>query len=299
MTTDAVTADGRADAPEGGPNAEHRTDYKRLPHTSAAANSERAVVSMVIATYDRLSHLQRCIARVRANVSIAHEIIVVAGETGDGTWDWLAAQSDLTVIREPERQGAARAFDRGFRSAVGTYVMWLNDDSYPLPGAVEAAVRMIERPDLTDLGLVAFYHNFDRSWNRLDTVEHQGEAYSVYNVRGTPYANFGLLRRSLLERLGFLDLRYYFAAWDPDLSLKVQRQAGLKVIGCPEALIFHDELIDERKSADRSALAQDNARLFDKWNLPSKFGYPDPAPAYQAMLRERGIVGAEAPNPTG
>jgi uridylate kinase len=26
--------------------------------------------------------------------------------------------------------------------------MWLNDDSYPLPGAVEAAVRMIERPDL-------------------------------------------------------------------------------------------------------------------------------------------------------
>jgi hypothetical protein len=40
--------------------------------------------------------------------------------------------------------------------------------------------------------------------------------------------NFGLLRRALLERLGYLDERYYFCAWDPDLSLKVQREAGLK-----------------------------------------------------------------------
>ena len=126
---------------------------------SAAANSDRPVVSIVIATYDRLSHLQRCIARMRANVSIAHETIVVAGETGDGTWDWLVAQPDLRLIREPDRQGAARAFDQGFRSAVGTYVMWLNDDSYPLSGAVEAAVRMIERPDLTDHEAVHELHD--------------------------------------------------------------------------------------------------------------------------------------------
>ncbi|MCP4246949.1 MAG: glycosyltransferase family 2 protein [bacterium] len=270
-----------------------------LSPTSPAGASDRQPVSIVIASYDRLAHLQRCITRIRSNVSIAHETIVVAGDTGDGTWDWLGAQPDLRVIREPEREGACRAFDRGFRAAVGTYVMWLNDDSYPLPGAVEAAVRMIEQPDLADVGLVAFYHNFDRPWNRLDTAEHEGEAYSIYNVRGTPYANFGLLRRTLLERLGFLDLRYYFAAWDPDLSLKVQREAGLKVIGCPEALIFHDELIDERKSADLSALAQDNARLFDKWNLPAKFAYADPAPAYQAMLRERGIVRTVAPTAAG
>ena len=60
-----------------------------------------------------------------------------------------------------------------------------NDDSYPLPGAVEAAVRMIERPDMSDVGMVAFYHNFDRPRNRLDSVEHEGQIYSVYNVRGT------------------------------------------------------------------------------------------------------------------
>jgi GT2 family glycosyltransferase len=159
-----------------------------------------------------------------------------------------------------------------------------------LPGAVESAVRMIERPDLADVGMVAFYHNLDRPWNRLDSIEHKGTLYSVYNVRSYPYANFGLLRRSLLEQLGYLDERYYFCAWDPDLSLKIQFEAGLKVVGCRQALVYHEELIDERKREDLPIVEEDNARLFAKWSLPEKFTYPDPAPPYQRMMRERALI---------
>jgi len=248
------------------------------------------LVSIVVPTYNRLERLKRCIAGIRANVGIDHEIIVVGGASEDGTAEWASAQPDIRFIRETQREGAVKAFNKGFRAAQATYVMWLNDDSYPLPGAVEAAVRMIERPDLADVGMVAFYHNFDRPRNRLDSVEHEGQIYSVYNVRGYPYANFGLLRRSLLERLGYLDERYYFFASDPDLSLKVQIEAGLQVIGCREAKVYHEELIDQRKSEDLDVGEEDNARLFAKWNLPEKDSYPDPAPAYQQMLRERGLI---------
>lgn len=254
------------------------------------APAQQPFVSIVIATYNRCDRLQGCLAGIRQNVRISHETIVVGGASDDGTADWAAAQPDIHFIRETQRQGACKAYNKGFRAAVGRYVMWLNDDSYPLPGAVEAAVRMIERPDLTDLGMVAFYHNFNRPLNRLDSVEHDGLLYSIYNVRGYPYANFGLLRRSLLERLGYLDERFYFCAWDPDLSLKVQIEAGLKVIGCREAKVFHEELIDQRKSQDLSVWDADNAKLFAKWNLPAKNSYPDPAPAYQQTLRERGLI---------
>jgi GT2 family glycosyltransferase len=252
--------------------------------------SSEPTVSIVIATYARYSRLVRCIENVRRNVRIAHEIVVVGGGAGDGTEEWLARQTDVRFIRETKREGATRAYNKGFRAATGVYVMWLNDDSYPLPGAVEAAVRMIERPDLSDVGMVAFYHNYDRQWNRTDSVERDGQSYGIYNVRGALYANFGLLRRSLLERLGYLDERYYFCAWDPDLSLKVEREAGLRVIGCREALVYHEELIDERKSADLSIAEADNAKLFSKWKLPEKFAYPDPAPAYQTFIRQRALV---------
>lgn len=249
----------------------------------------RPVVSIVIATHNRLARLQRCIARVRENVALPVEIIVVGASAPDGTAEWVQAQPDLRLIRETAREGATRAYNKGFRAATAEFVMWLNDDSYPLPGAVEAAVGMIRDPALSDLGMVAFYHNFDRRWNRLHSVEHAGETYSIFNVRGVPYANFGLLRRSLLESFGFLDERYYFSAWDPDLSLKVQREAGLIVLGCPRALIYHEELIDDRKQADLPALARDNELLFAKWNLPAKYSYADPAPEYQQMLVRRGI----------
>ena len=86
----------------------------------------------------------------------------VGGGAGDGTEAWLEQQSDIRFICETEREGATRAYNKGFRAAAGRYVMWLNDDSYPLAGAVEAAVHMIERPDLADVGMIAFYHNLDR-----------------------------------------------------------------------------------------------------------------------------------------
>ncbi|MCH7705066.1 MAG: glycosyltransferase family 2 protein [Planctomycetes bacterium] len=206
---------------------------------------------------------------------------------------WAAGDSGplhrLRVILEPEREGAVKAFNKGFRAATGRYVMWLNDDAYPLPKAVEAAIEMIERDDLADVGMVAFYHNWHGEKNVLDRVTHDGKTYELCNVRGYPYANFGLLRRALLERIGYADERFHFFGFDPDLSLKVQLDEGLKVVGCRRALIHHDEHHDERKVADLDAGAEDNAKLFAKWDLPGKGTYPDPGPAYRRMLRARGL----------
>jgi len=268
-------------------------DNCRLQATSSAEPQmleSDPVVSIVIATWARLGHLERCIAGIRANVRIPHETIVVGSGGGDGTEAWLSVQPDIRFLGENRREGACRAYNRGMRAAAGRYVMWLNDDSYPLRGGVEAAVELIERADLTDVGMVAFYHNLDRQWNRLDSVEHEGVVYSIYNVRGFTYANFGLLCRDLLERLGYLDERYYFCGWDPDLSLKVQKEAGLLVVGCRQALVYHEELIDERKSRDLRLIDEDNGKLFAKWNLPEKFSYPDPVPAYRRLIKDRGLL---------
>ncbi len=246
--------------------------------------SDSILVSIVVPTYNRLSRLCRCIAKVRANVSVDHELVVVDGGSTDGTREFLAGDGGLHVILEQEREGAVKAFNNGFRAAKGTYVMWLNDDAYPLAGSVEAAVAMLKRH--AEVGLVAFYHDWDRVRNVLDSVERDGRTYSIYSVRGYPYANFGLMRRSVLALLDDADERYYFTGFDPDLSLKVQLEAGLKVVGCRDALVRHEEYHDERKLCDLAIGEQDNLELFAKWNLPEPDTYPDPVPAYHAMVRE-------------
>jgi GT2 family glycosyltransferase len=252
--------------------------------------STTRIVSIVIPTFNRFDRLRRCILAVREHVSHPSEIIVVDGGSTDGTRDWLRAETDLRVILEARREGAVRAFNKGFRAASGHYVMWLNDDAYPLPGAVEAAVNLIEAPTLADVGMVAFYHNWHSERNVLDRVEHEGETYELCHVRGYPYANFGLIRRTLLERIGYADEGFYFFGFDPDLSLTVQLSMGLKVIGCRRALIHHDEHHDGRKLSDLAEGEKDNARLFAKWNLPEPGAYPDPVPGYRRMLSERGLM---------
>ena len=248
------------------------------------------IVSIVIPTFNRFARLKRCIDTIRCNVTHPNEVLVVDGGSTDGTREWLAERGDLRTILESGREGAVRAFNKGFRAAAGHYVMWLNDDAYPLPGAVEAAIAMIERTDLDDVGMVAFYHNWHSERNVLDRVEHDGETYEICHVRGYPYANFGLIRRNLLERVGYADEQFYFFGFDPDLSLKVQVNEGLAVVGCRRALIHHDEHHDERKTADLAKGDEDNARLFAKWRLPEPGSYPDPAPAYRRMLTERGLI---------
>jgi len=249
-----------------------------------------AIVSIVVPTFNRFERLRRCIDNIRQNVAILKEIIVVDGGSTDGARTWLAGQSDLQVILEPQREGAVRAFNKGFRAARAPLVMWLNDDAFPLGGSVEAAVETLERTDLADVGMVAFYHNWHSERNVLDEVTRDGTTYQICQVRGYPYANFGLLRRQLLAQVGFADERFYFFGFDPDLALKIQLGQGLKVLGCRNAVIHHDEHHDDRKLSDLPAGQDDNAKLFAKWNLAPAGQYLDPKPAYLANLWSRGLL---------
>jgi len=252
--------------------------------------TDERIISIVVPTFNRLSRLRRSMDAVRQNVAFPREVIIVDGGSTDGTREWLSAQTDLHVILEPEREGAVRAFNKGFRAATGDYVMWLNDDAYVTPGGVEAAVKMLERPDLTDIGMVAFYHNWHSDRNVLDRVQRGGHTFEICHVRGYPYANFGILRRSLLEEVGFADERFYFFGFDPDLALTIQLEHGLRVVGCRDAIVEHDEYHDDRKREDLHRGQADNDRLFAKWNLPEPGDSPDPCPRYLQFLPERTLL---------
>lgn len=233
----------------------------------------------------------RCLDSVRRTVEVSHETLVVDGRSEDGTREWLASQRDVLAVLEPSARGVTIAVNRGFRLARGQYVMWLNDDAELMPDSVHETIALLERTDMRDVGMVGFYHTMKQERNRIDEVYVDGECFGFFNVRGYPYANFGLLRRELLERLGYADEQYVSFGWDPDLSLKVQLQAGLKVVGCRRALIRHDEYDDARRAFDlEHHHGRSNERLFRKWKLPEKSAYPDPRPAYQDLVRKRNLL---------
>lgn len=230
-------------------------------------------ISVVVPTCNRAPSLAACLTAIRNATQASCEIVVIDGASGDGTATVLERAREtmgdrLQVIREQQREGFVRAANKGFHAARGRYVTWLNDDARPLPGALDRALQQLAFSPHT-VGMVALFHPTQSVNNIALEARHLGRSFHLLHVRGTLYANFGLAPRELFERLGYFDERYFLYGADPDFSLKVWH-AGLSVVPAFGALIDHDEVQDPRRDADRDRGAQDNAKLFDKWDLPAK-----------------------------
>jgi len=230
-------------------------------------------LSIIIPTCNRAALLDACLQSVARSITRPVEIVVVNGASTDQTNFVLLEHrarlgESLRVIQEPAREGFVRAANKGFRAARGRYLMWLNDDARPLPGALDRAVEQLDNAP-PEVGLLALFHRTDTTRNVAYEATRLGRQYKLLHVRGTLYANFGLGRRSVFDRLGFFDERYYLNAADPDFSLTVW-YAGLQVVPAYAALIDHDEHPDDRRAADSPRAREDNAALFAKWRLPPK-----------------------------
>jgi GT2 family glycosyltransferase len=233
-------------------------------------------LSIVLPTCNRAAILKKCLADISSNVRCEHEIIVVDGASSDGTSDVLAQAyrklgDRLRIIREPRREGFVKAANKGFRAARGKFMTWLNDDARPLPGALDNAIQQLTAlPDT--VAFVAMFHRWNSNWNVAYQNEYRGKMYCVCHVRGTMYANFPMGRREVYERLGFFDERFYVCAADPDLSLKAW-YAGMTIQPAWNAMIDHDEMEDDRRTADSTRAREDNRKLFEKWEMPARNPY--------------------------
>jgi GT2 family glycosyltransferase len=230
-------------------------------------------LSIVIPTMNRAASLASCLVAVRNTTQCSYEIIVVDGASQDNTPSVLATAVEtladrLRIIRETKREGFVKAANKGFRAARGKYLMWLNDDARPLNGSLDRAVNQLQYAP-PSVGMVALFHAAHTTRNVAVEANHRGQTFQMLHVRGTLYANFGVASRAVFERLNYFDERYFMNAADPDFSLKIWN-SGLSVVPAFGALVDHDELQDERRDADRDRAATDNARLFEKWDLPDR-----------------------------
>lgn len=232
-------------------------------------------VSIIVPTYNRPQGLKRCLVAIRTSVKSRHEIIVVGSDDSHTSEGWVKQMPDVKYIQEERRDGMTAALNSGVNCASGRYVMWLHDDSRPLPGAIDAAVSAMKRPDLMDVGMGLFYHsNLLPKTQRHDTVLHEGANYCIGAVRNQLYSNFGIVRREVLDQLGHFDSRFYLRCWDTDLALRIQNDLGKRVVGLRDALIAHEIQHDERRLLDGSVADRDLQRMRQKWELGDDIAIP-------------------------
>lgn len=186
------------------------------------------VISAVTGTWNRLPLLTKLVQSIRDNipVGITYEIIVVDGNSSDGTIAWCEAQPDIVLVKQAELVGAIRAFGAGFDIVRGQYTLILNDDVELLPDAIMLA--LVHLQNFPRCGIAAIQDN------RKQHHKH-GDGYDVDYMPATingravsvPYGQICLVRTWLGKAAGWWghkDPNYFTSrtyAGDNRLSAKV------------------------------------------------------------------------------
>jgi len=199
----------------------------------------KAIISIVIGTYNRKKMLANCLSSIRNNrISIPYEIIVVDGGSSDGTLEWLIKQKDIITIIQHNREQVNNKLvmkrswgyfmNLGFKASEGDFICMLSDDCYIHKDAVIKGYEVITAE--TDVGGCVFpFRN-----SLVDDVFMYYKTVDEKNI-----INYGIYKKEVIAEVGWAnedDYKFYFS--DIDLSLKIWK-SGNKIIISRASLVEH------------------------------------------------------------
>jgi GT2 family glycosyltransferase/protein-L-isoaspartate O-methyltransferase len=240
--------------------AEVLTDGLRDPARVVALAAARALgrppVSIVIPVWNKVEYTRRCLEKIIENTPPElYEVVIVDNASTDATPELLASlEGDTQVVRNEKNEGFVVACNQGAAVARGKYLLFLNNDTAPQPGWLEALVATAEGdprvgavgsklvyPDgnLQEAGGIIFSDG--SGWNFGKFGDPRSPEYDQpCEVDYCSGASL-LVRKELFDRLGGFDLRYAPAYYeDTDLCFGV-RWAGFTVRYCPASVVVHYE----------------------------------------------------------
>jgi GT2 family glycosyltransferase len=213
------------------------------------------LVSFIISTHNRRDVLLDTLAHVRM-CGLAHdacEVFVVDNASSDGTADAVAQDFPTARLIRLKRNRGACAKNEALRHARGRFIVFLDDDSYPMPGAISQMVRKFEV--FPRLGAAVFTVN-------LPDGSRECSAYpDVFIGAGTGF------RRRALTQVGGLPEHFFMQAEEYDLSLRLL-QAGWDIRAFDDLQVMHLKTAAARSSKRTTRLDVRNNFLLAHRQLP-------------------------------
>lgn len=213
------------------------------------------VVSIIVPTYGNVELSAACLHAIMRNPPAeGFEVILAEDASGDAGMQRFSEVPGLRYEPAVENHGFVRNCNRAARLAKGKFLLFLNNDTEVLPGAVEELLGVFrEKPDCGLAGSMLL--NTDGSvqeaggivWNDAGGWNYgrggDASSHEFNYLREVDYCSGACLMvpSALFAQLGMFDERYAPAYYeDTDLAFKV-REAGLKVFYVPGSKVVHHE----------------------------------------------------------
>jgi GT2 family glycosyltransferase len=246
--------------------------------------TSQPLVSVIIPVFNQLAYTRNCLERLVApSQSLADrmELIVVDNGSEDGTGEYLKTLIPrIRVVHHQQNLGFAKGCNSGAQAATGSYLVFLNNDTEPCNGWLEALLATFENNPMA--GVVGSKLLFPDG-----TIQHAGVAivrdpylpaelspcHIGYQREDSPEYNRArdclavtgaccMIERWLFAHVGGFDEGYWNGFEDIDLCFKVHN-AGYGTIYQPASVVIHHESKSgpERKRTELGNLQ----RLQERW----------------------------------
>lgn len=224
-------------------------------------------VSLIIVSYNGLSHLQALLPSIEQQQIGSHEMEVVLRDdcSTDGTSKWVAEHYPrIKLVTGKTNLGFAKSNNDAMKHATGEVLCCVNGDTLLDPRFVQEGLEILSR----NAAAVAVNVNMIMPWvmtleeyqdtppDRLPCYEYQLTPYGYTRyvevekkVQETSFLSGGgfFLRRSALaDGEELFDPRISIYCEDTELSLRL-RQRGGKLLFAPKAIMYHNQVA---KTAD-------------------------------------------------
>jgi GT2 family glycosyltransferase len=243
-------------------------------------------LSIVILNYNTCEHLRTCVRALLAEGStslsggpIQAEVVVVDNASSDGSADMVASEfAWVRLIRSPRNGGFAFGNNQALACARGETLLLLNPDTLIPRGSIRRLVERLEaHPEAGIIGpkllrpdgsmhlacrrsfptpSIAFYRI-----SGLSRLFAQSPRFGRYNLTfvdadlpievDSVCGACMLVRRSVMERVGPLDERFFMYGEDLDWCMRT-REAGWTVRYEPGIVVQHQHGAASRKRALRT-----------------------------------------------
>lgn len=293
--------------PENGPFA---------PFTLPRSDAPRA--SIVIPVFNQFAHTLACLRAIAAHPpTVAFEIIVVDDGSSDDTEAALRQVEGLRYHRRAVNGGFIAACNDGADLAQGEYLVFLNNDTVPQPGWLDALIDTFDAhpgtgvvgaqllyPDgrLQEAGGIVFSDGSGWNLGRFESPF----APQYAHLRHADYCSGAALAtpRAHFLALGGFDTRYAPAYYEDTDFAFATRAKGLSVLYQPTSRVVHDEGATsgtDTGSGVKAHQARNQPVFVEKWQARLADHHAPGTPAERAHLPLRTphvlIIDALTPHP--
>jgi glycosyltransferase involved in cell wall biosynthesis len=191
---------------------------------SAETVPKKLSISLIVPAYNEEAYLGHCLDAIMENVKgKALEIIVVDNNSTDGTAAIARSYPDVTYVFEAKK-GITKARQRGYQSARGEIVAYVDADTRPPAGWIEQIEEHFGKNEkIAALSGPYSFYDLHGMRNKVASGWFVA-ARPLYSIIGYMLVggNFAI-RREVLDKMGGFDASIEFYGEDADIAKRAKK----------------------------------------------------------------------------